>query len=100
MCSNQSFRPAAPTPGKGPLSPAELMRLKEDIKDLPKEQQREIIDYMIWGAGCCEAAEEQYRREWAEKLEKEKNLIDNIKKVRKKLDEEKWVFEEAANGWI
>jgi hypothetical protein len=100
MCSSHSFRQAKPDVERKPLSAIELMRIKDDLKCVPKEQQKEIIDFLIWGTTCTDPAEEQYRQEWAAKLEKQKILMENIKKAKAKLDEDGWVFEKSANGWI
>jgi hypothetical protein len=69
MCCNQSFRKCEP-PEEGtledlemfikwvdrqkderPLTGAELIRLKNDLKCVSKEQARQIINYLIWREG-------------------------------------------------
>ena len=82
MCSNQSFRPA-PKEDR-PHTAEELRVMKEELDRIRDEfltEENELLKRI-------HRAQESIRKDIEQK------------KAKSKLEDEKWVFEQAANGWI
>jgi hypothetical protein len=90
MCSNQSFRPA-PKEEDRPHTAEELRVMKEKL-----DTQREMVENLI-------DKETQILKEILKAQEKIRKDIDH-KRAQKlaaaAMEDEAWVFEKAANGWI
>ena len=89
MCSSHSFRPASIE--DKPHTPEELWRMKEDLK-----LQRAMVESRI-------DKETQMLKEILKAQEKIRKDLDH-KRAQKlaaaAMEDEAWVFEKSANGWI
>ena len=89
-------------PGEKPYTAEELRKIKEVL-----DQNRAAIEsrkiYLEWCERCNDAAEEQYRKEIAEAQEAIRKHIDQKRAAKlaiAAMEDEAWVFEKSANGWI